>query len=99
MTSNHYIFQKMRRIRLITGIILILAGILISFLLAKFQYDDCAYCYLNGLNAFDKKYASVWECFISRSKGWILISVIVGSIPLTMGCRLLMSNKQAECEE
>ena len=74
-----------RRIMLIIGVLLMLAGILTSFLLIKSLYDDCAHRFLNDLDGFARKYDSVWDCFITRSEGGILLSLIPGILLITIG--------------
>ena len=74
-----------RCIMLIIGVLLMLAGILISFLLIKSLYDDCAHRFLNNLDGFGFKYDSVWDCFITRSEGGILLSLIPGILLITIG--------------
>ena len=86
MADHHF---KSQTLRLAVGIILVLAGCLISFLLIKSQYDDCAYRWINDLDAFGKKYASVWDCFVTRSKGAVVIALVAGGIPFSIGCRLV----------
>ena len=61
---------------------------LTAFLLIKTQYDFCAYQWLNDLNGFGQKYASVWDCFKTRSKGVILIALFIGSIPVVFGAHI-----------
>lgn len=80
--------KNLQRIRIIWGVSLMLVGILVAYLLIKYQYDDCAHRWLNNLDGFGKKYRSVWDCFISRSKGAILISLLLGSIPVSFGWRI-----------
>ena len=79
---------KKHRIRIICGVSLIVIGILTAFLLIKTQYDFCAYQWLNDLNGFGMKYESVWDCFITRSKGAIVISLFLGSIPVVFGAHI-----------
>ena len=74
-----------RRIVLAIGILLILAGLLTSFLLIKSLYDDCAHRFLNNLDGFGFKYDSVWDCFITRSESGILLSLIPGILLITIG--------------
>ena len=80
--------KKQKGVRLTVGISLILVGILGTFLLIKSQYDHCAYQWLNDLNGFGMKYESVWDCFITRSKGAIVISLFLGSIPVVFGAHI-----------
>ena len=79
---------QMQKLRIVLGVFLMLVGILIAFLLIRYQYNDCANSWLNNLNGFGYKYTSVWNCFITRSKGAIIISLLIGSIPIYFGCSL-----------
>ena len=88
--SRHFFNPvALRRIMLISGIVLVLLGICITFFLIKYQHDDCAYLWTNDINAFGKKYDSVWDCFISRSKGAVIISILLGAVPVAIGCMLI----------
>ena len=77
-----------RKVQIIFGICLILIGILIAFLLIKSHYEECAYRWLSGEDGFNYKYESVWDCFLSRGKGTILVSVALGLIPVGYGIKL-----------
>lgn len=74
-----------RRTRLIIALCVILIGFLLAFVLLKLQYDHCAYKWLNDLDGFAKKYDSVWDCFITRSTGDILVSGIISFAALGLG--------------
>ena len=83
------VHPKMKcRTRIICGVALIIVGIIVAFFLMKFQYDDCAFRWLNNHDGFAKKYTSVWDCFWDRSKGTILISLVLGLIPVGIGSYL-----------
>ena len=81
----------LRRIVLISGILLILLGICITFFMIKYQYDDCAYRWINDYDGFGRKYDSIWDCFITRSKGAVIISVLFGAIPVAIGYKLIIN--------
>ena len=93
MIGNNMTPKTVRRSRILIGIVLMLVGVLIAFLIIKVQYDDCAYRWINDLDAFGRKYASVWDCFITRSKGCMMIAVVIGSIPFMAGCHMLQREK------
>ena len=80
--------KKIRKRRIIFGIALMLAGVLLAYILIKTAYDNCAYEWINNINGFGRKYASIGDCFISRSKAWILLSVSLGFIPFCYGCTI-----------
>ena len=86
--------KAQKQIRIIRGIILIMVGILIIFLLLRFQFDDCANRWLNNLDGFGKKYSSVWDCFWTRSKAAIVISLILGAFPIGFGLRICTHRQQ-----
>ena len=77
-----------RRTRIICGVVLIVVGIIVAFLLIKHQYDDCTFRWLNNYDGFAQKYTSVWDCFWDRSKWAILISIVLGLIPVGFGSYL-----------
>lgn len=81
-------FDK-KKLRPVIGIVLMLAGIAVSFLQIKYQYDDCAYRWHNNLDGFGLKYASAWDCFITRSTGMIVASLIVGIFLFVIGYDLI----------
>lgn len=82
-----------RRIMLIIGVLLMLAGILTSFLMIKSLYDDCAHRFLNNRDGFGFKYDSVWDCFITRSEGGILLSLIPGILLITIGINTISKRR------
>lgn len=76
-------------IMVIAGLILILCGVLLAFFLIKYQYDFCVNKWTNNLNGFMYKYKTAWDCFIERSTGAIIISIVFGAIPFSIGCFLI----------
>lgn len=82
--------KMLRKIMLISGITLVLIGFGITFFLIKYQYDSCAEQWNNNLNGFGLKYESVWDCFMTRSLSTILVSFLLGAIPVTIGYRLII---------
>ena len=77
-----------KRVRILCAILLICLGLLIIIVPVIYQYRNCADRWLQDLDAFGKKYDAVWDCFWSRSKGAILISLVSGFIPITAGIEL-----------
>lgn len=82
--------KTLRRIMLISGISLVLLGLCITFFMIKLQYDNCANRWINNLDGFGLKYDSIWDCFITRSMGAILLAVLFGVIPVVIGYRLII---------
>ena len=74
---------------MIAGIACIVIGLLLAFLLIFDGYCDCADRYINNRDGFGSKYDSVWDCFITRSTGLILVSLFLGALPFSLGCYLL----------
>ena len=83
------------RFRLIAGITLVFIGVLIAFLLIMYQYNMCAHQWINNLDGFGKKYVSVWDCFITRSLGAIILSLVIGAASIWYGVRLCIFKTSA----
>lgn len=81
--------ERRKLILLIVGILLIVFGILLAVFLIKVQYDDCVHRWSNNLNGFGYKYTSVWNCFIERSTGAIIFSVLIGMLSVVSGFELI----------
>ena len=88
-------FLESKKLWLIIGIVLILVGVLLSFLLIKHQYDDCAYRWDHNLDGFGFKYASAWDCFVTRSTGAIMLFLAAGFVPLVIGCCLIRRSRES----
>ena len=82
-------WEQRNKFLLIAGIVCIVIGLLLAFLLILDGYCDCAKRYQNNLDGFGSKYDSVWDCFTERSTGLIFVSLFLGSIPFILGCYLI----------
>lgn len=89
--------SNMHRAKKIIGVILILIGMLLIMLPILCQYYDCVQRWENDLDAFGRKYTSIWDCFWSRSKGAILVSLLLGSVPINAGIHYLFGLNQKTC--
>lgn len=90
---NKTLASKTKRNRIIVGILLILVGILVAFLLIKLRYDDCANRWINDLDGFQKKYDSVWDCFKTRSMGAVFVYLLLGFFSVADGLHLLFKKQ------
>ena len=71
--------------------IVLFFGVLLSLILIKSTYDDCAYRWTNNIDGFGKKYESVQDCFVTRSTGSILFSIFLGMGVSLTGLYLIRS--------
>lgn len=79
---------------LIAGIALIVIGVILAVVLIAYQYDQCAYQWLNDINGFGRKYDSAWDCFTERSTGLIVIAIAIGAVCEALGIFLLFRRKE-----
>ena len=80
--------SKKQKTRVVSGVLLILVGVLVAFGLIGYQYYDCANRWLNNLDGFAYKYASIWDCFMTRCDVTSIIALLVGTVPVCLGCFL-----------
>ena len=83
--------QTLRRIMFYTGLILMVLAILYMIGITILSYKKCEADWINNINGFGKKYASPWDCFITRSTGGFLVTLLESTTIFIIGYKIFIN--------